>query len=52
MWVLDGFRLTEVDGGPCLGLSSCLSRACGGGVDMGIWVRSSSILGDGVFYFG
>ena len=31
MWVLDGFRLTGVDGGPCLGLSSCLSRTCGGG---------------------
>ena len=31
MQVLDGFRLTEVDGGSCLGLSSCLSCTCVGG---------------------
>ena len=38
MRVLDGFRVTEVDGGHCLGLSSCLSRACGGGgVGMDGW---------------
>ena len=38
MRVLDGFRLTEVDGGPCLGLSSCLSRTCGGvGCRHGSW---------------